>query len=170
MSVYGGGVYANVRPERAGMRLEPAGIRTFQALEPIQQSVIVTTDLRPSARELPVENLPMSTSLHAQSNAPVPGAAPFMQRWQSTAFALVTSAAAVASSRGLASILVAVAMVAAGALLDRRRRARDAHARQANAAFLASADQLGRDVLPVWAAHIENSRQQMESAVAALTQ
>ncbi|MFL6700538.1 MAG: hypothetical protein ACJ8GJ_25495, partial [Vitreoscilla sp.] len=61
----------------------------------------------------------MSTSLHAQSNAPVPGAAPFMQRWQSTAFALVTSAAAVASSRGLVSILVAVAMVAAGALLDR---------------------------------------------------
>jgi methyl-accepting chemotaxis protein len=67
-------------------------------------------------------------------------------------------------------VVVGPAIVLLGVVLDRARNARDRRARASEAAFVASADQLGQDVLPVWAAHIENSRQQMESAVAALTQ
>ena len=131
---------------------------------------VITKAFRPSANESPVENQPMPTTTFVPSNATAPDATPFLQRWQSTAFALAAAAAALASSRGLASAIVAPAIVLAGVLLDRLRRAREADARRAHAAFLASTDQLGHDVLPVWAAHIENSRQQMESAVAALTQ
>ena len=112
----------------------------------------------------------MPTTTYDPSDAMAPDATPFLQRWQSTAFALVAGGAAFAASRGIASALVAAAIVVVGALLDRARRVRETRDRQASAAFLASADQLGHDVLPVWAAHIENSRQQMESAVAALTQ
>jgi len=97
-------------------------------------------------------------------------AGPLLQRWQSTAFALFAGAASLASSRSAAAAVAAAAIVAAGLVLDRTRRVREAGHREANAAFLLSTDQLGRDVLPVWAAHIESSRHQMEAAVSALTQ
>jgi methyl-accepting chemotaxis protein len=112
--------------------------------------------------------MPMTT--HASSNATVPDAAPLLLRWQSTAFALAAGVVAIASERGVAGAIVASMLIGGGVFLDRARRVREARARQAHAAFLESTDRLGHDVLPVWAAHIENSRQQMESAVAALTQ
>ena len=112
----------------------------------------------------------MSTPMSSPSSWTEHPALGFLQRWQSTAFALVAGGAACLCARGLASGLVATALVASGLLLDRLRRTREARGREASAAFVASTDHLGRDVLPVWAAHIESSRQQMESAVAALTQ
>jgi len=112
----------------------------------------------------------MSTSAPTSFDTTATDTVPFLLRWQSTAFALAAGTAAVASGRGMASAFVCSAIVAGGVMLDRLRRAREANARRANAAFLASTDRLGHDVLPVWAAHIENSRQQMETAVAALTQ
>jgi len=112
----------------------------------------------------------MSTSRPTPFGASASVATPLLWRWQSTAFALVAGIAAAATSRDLASAFVAAALVAGGVVLDRMRAAREARSRQASAAFLASTDRLGHDVLPVWAAHIENSRQQMETAVAALTQ
>ena len=112
----------------------------------------------------------MSTSRPTPFGASASVATPLLWRWQSTAFALAAGIAAAATSRDLASAIVAAALVAGGVVLDRMRAAREARTRQASAAFLASTDRLGHDVLPVWAAHIENSRQQMETAVAALTQ
>jgi len=155
---------------RQGKHLEAICIRGIEVATSTNNRLINNQALRTSARAPMVENQPMSTPTHAPSNATAPDASPFLRRWQSTAFALVAGGAACATSRGAASALVAAAIVVAGALLDRARRARETRDRQASAAFLASADQLGRDVLPVWAAHIESSRQQMESAVAALTQ
>jgi len=61
-------------------------------------------------------------------------------------------------------------LLAAGVALDRARARREAAHRGATLAFVAGTELLGSAVLPVWSAHIESSRQQMESAVAALTQ
>ena len=116
------------------------------------------------------ENPPMSTITTAPNDLAAPRAALFLHRWQSTSFALVAGVAALLSGHGAAPMIVAPAIVAIGVALDRSRQVRDLRDRAADAAFVASADQLGQDVLPVWAAHIENSRHQMESAVAALTQ
>lgn len=112
----------------------------------------------------------MSTKTPASSGTPPPPAGPFLQRWQSTAFALASGAAAFASGRGVASAIALPVLVALGVAFDRLRHARERRVQQANAAFIASTDHLSRDVLPVWAAHIESSRRQMESAVAALAQ
>ncbi len=152
------------------MHLEAILVHAFGSVATANNALINNEGFRASARESLVENEPMSPTTHAPSSATAPDATPFLQRWQSTAFALVASAASLASSRGIASAVAALVIVAAGVFLDRQRRTRETRASQASAAFLASTDQLGRDVLPVWAAHIENSRQQMESAVAALTQ
>ena len=116
------------------------------------------------------ENPPMSTITTASHSSTTPRAAAFLHRWQSTLFALVAGIATVLSGHGAALVVVASAIVVLGVVLDRARYARERRARESDAAFVASADRLGQDVLPVWAAHIENSRQQMESAVAALTQ
>jgi len=107
-------------------------------------------------------NPPSSTTAHAFAAR--------LQRWESTAFACVAGGAACTASLGAATAVAAAVLVVAGVVLDRMRRARDARAAAACAAFLASTDRVGHDVLPVWAAHIESSREQMESAVAALTQ
>jgi methyl-accepting chemotaxis protein len=112
----------------------------------------------------------MSLTTHTSSAAKVPDTTPFVLRWQSTAFALVAGGVAIASGRGVAQAAVACVLIAGAVFVDRARGMREAQARGAHAAFLASTDRLGQDVLPVWAAHIENSRQQMETAVAALTQ
>jgi len=94
----------------------------------------------------------------------------FLLRWQSTGFALAAGLAACAAGRGVASVAVALALVALGLVLDRARAAREARAQASTAAFVAGTEQLGSAVLPVWGAHIEHSRHQMETAVAALTQ
>ena len=112
----------------------------------------------------------MSTITTASHSSTAPRAASFLHRWQSTLFALAAGIATLLSGHGAAPVVVAPAIVVLGVVLDRARCARERRARESDAAFVASADQLGQDVLPVWAAHIENSRQQMESAVAALTQ
>lgn len=65
---------------------------------------------------------------------------------------------------------MAAALVAAGAWADRRRLRQERAAHDAAATFVASTGLLGSAVLPVWSAHIENSRAQMEAAVAALSQ
>lgn len=124
----------------------------------------------PSAKTASVENQPMLRPPHQPSStAPHPLAA-FLQQWQSTAFALVAGGTALASGHGTAALVVAPVLAGAGLFLDRARRSREAQAAAASAAFLDSTDRVGHDVLPVWAAHIESSRQQMETAVAALTQ
>jgi hypothetical protein len=61
-------------------------------------------------------------------------------------------------------------LVAAGAVIDRRRGSGKSAQQKAASAFFVGTEQLGRDVLPVWSAHIENSRSQMEEAVSALAQ
>lgn len=66
--------------------------------------------------------------------------------------------------------LTAAALLLAGVQLDRRRLRQQAVTRDATASFVLGTDQLGRDLLPVWSAHIESSRSQMEDAVAALAQ
>ncbi|VTU33194.1 methyl-accepting chemotaxis protein [Variovorax sp. PBL-E5] len=66
--------------------------------------------------------------------------------------------------------LGAAGLLGAGVLADRQRLRQQAAAHGATASFVAGTDRLGRDLLPVWSAHIESSRAQMEDAVAALTQ
>jgi len=111
----------------------------------------------------------MSRPTHPPSSTAHPFNA-FLSRWQSTVFALVAGGIACASGHGTAALIAAPGLLVAGVLLDRWRHAREIRAVAASAAFLASTDRVGHDVLPVWAAHIESSRQQMETAVAALTQ
>ena len=76
----------------------------------------------------------------------------------------------VAAGWGIWPALAALALALTGGLLDWLRSGHGAAQRQATAAFVVGTEQLGRDVLPVWSAHIENSRAQMEAAVAALAQ
>jgi len=64
--------------------------------------------------------------------------------------------------------LAAAALMISGAAGDWHRARSRSAAEGATAAFVAGTEQLGRDVLPVWSAHIENARAQMEHAVAAL--
>jgi methyl-accepting chemotaxis protein len=71
---------------------------------------------------------------------------------------------------GIAAPVAAGAIVVAGVLLDLARARREREDSGATAAYVAGTEHLGRQVLPVWSAHIENSRQQMETAVAALAQ
>jgi len=66
----------------------------------------------------------------------------------------------------LAALMIAGASVAA----DRHRARQQDAARGAAATFVDGTERLGRDLLPVWSAHIESSRAQMEQAVSALTQ
>jgi methyl-accepting chemotaxis protein len=68
------------------------------------------------------------------------------------------------------SALAAAGFLIAGIALDQSRKHRETAADTALRSFVTSTAQVGSDVLPVWSAHIENSRSQMEVAVAALTQ
>lgn len=71
---------------------------------------------------------------------------------------------------GLWSIAAAGVIAAFGIWSDWRvARLQQAH-QLACAAHLSSTGQLGTAVVPLWSAHIEESRAQMESAIAALTQ
>lgn len=66
-------------------------------------------------------------------------------------------------------LLAALLLTSAGALIDRKRIAGQVKTDQATTEYVACTDQLGRDLLPVWSAHIESSRLQMDEAIAALT-
>jgi methyl-accepting chemotaxis protein len=97
------------------------------------------------------------------------------ERWRSTSFALLSAgvmigSALAAGTRPALTLAAAgaAALVAAGAWVDRAAAARMAARHRSTAAYVNATCHLGRDVLPVWSAHIENSRQQMESAVAVL--
>jgi methyl-accepting chemotaxis protein len=63
-----------------------------------------------------------------------------------------------------------VAFLVAGIALDQGRRRRETAVNADLRSFVTRTAQVGSDVLPVWSAHIENSRSQMEVAVAALAQ
>jgi len=91
--------------------------------------------------------------------------------WQSTAIGLAGGlTTGFMAGWGLGAALAATGLTLAGAWVDRRRSREQAVALGATAAFVAGTDQVGRDVLPLWSAHIEQSRAQMEDAVAALSQ
>lgn len=66
--------------------------------------------------------------------------------------------------------LAACVLLVAGILADRRRAHLRSAAAKSTAAFVAGTDQLGAKLLPVWSAHLESSRAQMEEAVSALAQ
>jgi methyl-accepting chemotaxis protein len=76
----------------------------------------------------------------------------------------------VAGGVGLWTLLALLLLVGIGAGCDWQRAHRLSAAQVATAAFVVGTERLGLDVLPVWSAHIENSRAQMEEAVAALSQ
>jgi len=67
-------------------------------------------------------------------------------------------------------LLGGVALLAAGAWSDWQRARRRSSDHDSAAAFVVGTERLGQEVLPVWSAHIETSRAQMEDAVAALSQ
>jgi methyl-accepting chemotaxis protein len=118
---------------------------------------------------------PANTNPVASSMLP---ASRFRERsgqFQSSGFALfsglVILGTAIVSRSGLAVAAVStMVLVACGIAIDLRRARGRTTAHGAAAAFLDGTELLGREVLPVWSAHIENSRQQMETAVAALSQ
>lgn len=60
-------------------------------------------------------------------------------------------------------------LLAAGVIFDRQRVAGERRQQAATTAFMDGTEALGRDVLPVWGAHIESSRQQMETAISELS-
>lgn len=69
----------------------------------------------------------------------------------------------------VASLLCGAALAGAGAWFGWRQAAAQRSSQQAAAGYIASAEGLGRDLLPVWSGHLETSRQQMETAVSELT-
>ena len=67
-------------------------------------------------------------------------------------------------------VLAAVLLAGAGGLIDWQRGRGRTSAHDATSGYLAGTDRLGQELLPVWGAHIEASRAQMETAIAALSQ
>jgi methyl-accepting chemotaxis protein len=112
-----------------------------------------------------------------QFNSPTRPATYLLARFPAAAFGVFASLAAwiVAwdashGKPGLGAVVATVVLVCIGAALDTRRARREAIETARTVAYVAGTASLGQHVLPVWSAHIENSRQQMETAVAALTQ
>jgi methyl-accepting chemotaxis protein len=66
--------------------------------------------------------------------------------------------------------ILAAALAGFGAVAALRLNARDAAFRESVAAYLRSQKQFGEAVVPVWAGHIETSREQMETAISELSQ
>jgi methyl-accepting chemotaxis protein len=100
-----------------------------------------------------------------------------LARFQATAFGLGASLVAWAvacdashGKPGLGAAVATLVLLGTGAALDARRTRREAAGTARTGAYVAATASLGQDVLPVWSAHIENSRLQMETAVDALTQ
>jgi methyl-accepting chemotaxis protein len=129
---------------------------------------------RPTGKSCPAVNSLFKTM---STSTPMKGDArpTFAERWRSTGFALLSAGvmicnALAAGTRPALTLaaLGAAGLVATGAWVDRTVVARMAARHRSTAAYVIATSHLGRDVLPVWSAHIENSRQQMESAVDAL--
>ena len=126
---------------------------------------------RLNAMEPQVQHMPTSTQANTEAHRPR------AERWRSSGFALFACAVvageyfAVATRFALPCVVLGgLALLGAGAWIDRGVARRRAAERRLTEAYVIAADHLGQEVLPVWSAHIENSRQQMESAVAALAQ
>jgi methyl-accepting chemotaxis protein len=86
------------------------------------------------------------------------------------AASVVALQAVAAHPLSVATLAASLVLLVGGWLVDARAARREAAARQAADRYLSGATHLGHEVLPVWSAHLESSRAQMESAVAALTQ
>jgi methyl-accepting chemotaxis protein len=100
----------------------------------------------------------------------------FLERHPSTLVAAANMVISLAGAglTGVPSIpwiaTAAAILLFAVAVVDPRSGARKTAASGVTGAYVAGTVVLGQELLPVWSAHIENSRQQMESAVGALTQ
>ncbi|WP_181885442.1 methyl-accepting chemotaxis protein [Trinickia dinghuensis] len=68
-----------------------------------------------------------------------------------------------------AAAVASVVLLIVGPLFDGRRSKRFASDNVQLQAFVEGTAQIGEDLLPVWSAHLESSRSQMEVAVSALT-
>lgn len=66
--------------------------------------------------------------------------------------------------------LAGVFLLAAGVWIDRRHAAERATGRAQAARYVEGNARLGQAVIPLWSAHLEQSRSQMESAITALSQ
>ena len=67
-------------------------------------------------------------------------------------------------------LVAAPLLLATGAVLDHRRLAGEHRRAASTAAFVCGTEALGLQLVPVWGGHIESSRQQMEAAIAELSQ
>lgn len=76
----------------------------------------------------------------------------------------------VAAGLNWLSAALALALAAAGLALTRHQAAQRRALKQTIAGYLASQQQFGEQVAPVWSGHIETSREQMASAVTALSE
>jgi methyl-accepting chemotaxis protein len=107
----------------------------------------------------------------AHPDRPGPGATPL--RFASLLLGLAAGMAVWAAGGWQGNtwpLLAAVLLPCTGALIDRHRRHGQVRVHADTARYVAATEQLGREVLPVWSAHIESSRAQMEDAIAALSQ
>jgi methyl-accepting chemotaxis protein len=117
--------------------------------------------------------MPVMDSRIPSSRNPQRGAHPL----QATAFGAVAVLAAWGVAWGaahggavLAAGIATIVLLGGGVALDAARTRREAAAASRTKDYVFGTTALGEDVLPVWSAHIENSRQQMETAVSALAQ
>ncbi len=127
---------------------------------------------------MPSHRIP-SSSADRPVDAAEPSPAPWWRRlaradfaaWQCSALGVVAGLCTGVASGGSAwAWLAGAGLFAAGVLIDRRHAASHRTLQRATAEYLAGAEGVGRDVLPVWSGHIETSRVQMESAIASLTE
>lgn len=105
---------------------------------------------------------------------------PFLQRLGSAATAYRASLVAVCSgvvawacvhwAINVWQLVCTVLLIAAGVALDRSDAARRRRDHSATTRFITGTERIGLDLLPVWSAHIEDSRAQTEAAIAALAQ
>jgi methyl-accepting chemotaxis protein len=84
--------------------------------------------------------------------------------------AAAAAALLVVSGASWSGIALALLAAGAGVALGLVQAARQARLRAALDAYLAGARAFGEQVAPIWSAHIESSREQMESAIGALSQ
>lgn len=94
----------------------------------------------------------------------------YSQLFYPTALALAGAIAILVISGGSwVGIFLAAALGIAGLFASRQMAAAQTEFQQSIEAYLAGRRQFGGQVAPVWSAHIETSRSQMESAVSSLT-
>ena len=113
-----------------------------------------------------------SSSAAAVSSVSLPGIGDAVSRFGSTGIGLI-GAVGIWGAGGWTwsawGVLAAGGLVVAGVLADLGRLKSQRVARAETGHFVSGTDQLGHEVMPVWSAHIEESRSQMEQAVAALS-